>query len=378
MKPRGLDELQTYDLAFLPDIVAWEDGPADANAALLQLLASPEIAQKRWIWRQYDHQVLTNTVVGPGSDAAVLRIKEAAPSGIAVATDGDGVKTYLDPFAGGALAVAEATRNVACSGARPVAITDCLNFGNPERLDVYFQLEECVRGMAAACEMLGVPVVSGNVSLFNESDGEAIYPTPVVGALGVLDDVSKAVASGFQAEGDAVYLIGGVGEVRDGVTLVGDASQLAGSEYLRQFHGLIAGSVRIELALEARLQQVLIQAASEAMLRSAHDCSHGGLAVTLAEACMYHGIGFATEGLEIDGRRDAALFGETASRVVVSLSRDHVGAFEALLERSEVPFVRLGETGGERLRLAGTIDLPLDELSAAYEGGLEAALTSSS
>ena len=264
VKPRGLDELQTYDLAFLPDIVAWEDGPADANAALLQLLASPEIASKRWIWRQYDHQVLTNTVVGPGSDAAVLRIKEAAPRGIAVSTDGDGVKTYLDPFAGGAMAVAEACRNVACSGARPVAITDCLNFGNPERLDVYFQLEECVRGMAAACETLGVPVISGNVSLYNESDGAAIYPTPVIGALGVLDDVSKAVPTGFQGDGDVVYLIGASTDAAGGRdVLPGDAISLAGSEYLRQFHGLVAGSVRIDLALEARVQHVLVEAAAE-------------------------------------------------------------------------------------------------------------------
>ena len=196
----GLDELQTYDLAFLPDMLAWERGTADTNAALLQLLGSPEITEKRWIWRQYDHQVLTNTVVGPGSDAAVLRIKEAAPRAIAVATDGDGVKTFLDPFTGGAMAVAEACRNVACSGALPVAITDCLNYGNPERLDVYFQLEESIRGMAAACETLGVPVISGNVSLYNESDGTAIYPTPVIGALGVLEDVAKVVPSGFQAE----------------------------------------------------------------------------------------------------------------------------------------------------------------------------------
>ncbi|HEY7467302.1 MAG TPA: phosphoribosylformylglycinamidine synthase subunit PurL, partial [Dehalococcoidia bacterium] len=376
VKPRGLDELQTYDLAFLPDIVAWEEGPADANAALLQLLASPEITQKRWIWRQYDHQVLTNTVVGPGSDAAVLRIKEAAPRGIAVATDGDGVKTYLDPFAGGALAVAEATRNVACSGAKPVAITDCLNFGNPERADVYFQLEECVRGMAAACETLGVPVISGNVSLYNESDGAAIYPTPVIGALGVLDDVAMAVPAGFQGEGDAVYLIGATTRREGGRDLLpGDPIQLAGSEYLRQFHGKVAGSVRIDLACEARVQRFLVDAAAEGLLRSAHDCSHGGLAVTLAEACLMGGAGFEGDALGIEGRRDAALFGETASRVVVSVSPDHVGAIEAMLERNEVPFSHLGETRGDRLRVAGAIDVALTDLRNAYEGGLEQALT---
>ncbi len=375
VKPRGLDELQTYDLAFLPDIVAFEQGPADANAALMQLLASPEIASRRWIWRQYDHQVLTNTVVGPGSDAAVLRIKQAAPRGIAVATDGDGVKTYLDPFAGGAMAVAEACRNVACSGARPIAVTDCLNFGNPERLDVYFQLEECIRGMAAACETLGVPVVSGNVSLFNESDGVAIYPTPVVGALGVLDDVSKVVPSGFQAEGDVVYLVGATGEQRDGQdVLVGEALDLAGSEYLRQAHGLVAGSVRIDLALEAHVQRSLVEGAAEGLLRSAHDCSHGGLIVTLAEACLQKRIGFISEGVGVRGRRDAALFGEKASRVVASVEASRVADLEALLERNQVPFLRLGSTGGDRLRFASSIDAALSELDAAYEGGLGEAL----
>jgi phosphoribosylformylglycinamidine synthase II len=369
IKPAGLDELQTYDLAFLPDIVAWEHGPADANAALLQLLASPEIASKRWVWRQYDHQVMTNTVVGPGSDAAVLRIKQAAPRAIAVATDGDGIKAYLDPFAGGAMAVAEACRNVACSGARPVAVTDCLNFGNPERLDVYFQLEECVRGMAAACETLGVPVISGNVSLFNESDGAAILPTPVIGALGVLDDASKAVASAFRVAGDAVYVIGTAGE-----SLEGPAVDLAGSEYLRQFHDLVAGSVRIDLALEARVQQLLVEAAGEELLHSAHDCSHGGLAVTLVESCLAGAMGFESQNVAIDGRRDAALFGEAASRVVVSVEPARVSDLQALCERIGVPYLRLGITGGDRLRLADSIDLALDDLRAAYEGGLETAL----
>jgi phosphoribosylformylglycinamidine synthase len=374
-RPKGLDELQTYDLAFLPDMLAWERGTADTNAALLQLLGSPEITQKRWIWRQYDHQVLTNTVVGPGSDAAVLRIKEASPRAIAVATDGDGVKTYLDPFTGGAMAVAEACRNVACTGALPVAITDCLNYGNPERLDVYFQLEESIRGMAAACETLGVPVISGNVSLYNESDGTAVYPTPVIGALGVLEDVADVVPSGFQTAGDVVYLIGETAE-RENTddVILGDPAHLAGSEYLREFHGLVAGSPRLDLALEARVQRVLVEGANEHLLRSAHDCSHGGLAVTIAEACLMQNVGFATERVHFRGRRDAALFGEKASRVVVSIDESNVGTLEALLARIEVPFVRLGITGGDHLRLSTSIDLPLDELRDAYEGGLSDAL----
>jgi phosphoribosylformylglycinamidine synthase len=376
-RPKGLDELQTYDLAFLPDMLAWERGTADTNAALLQLLGSPEITEKRWVWRQYDHQVLTNTVTGPGSDAAVLRIKEAAPRAIAVATDGDSVKTFLDPFTGGAMAIAEACRNVACTGALPVAVTDCLNYGNPERLDVYFQLEESIRGMAAACETLGVPVISGNVSLYNESNGTAIYPTPVIGALGVLEDVANVVPAGFQADGDVVYLIGESAERQESGTedvIVADASHLAGSEYLRQFHGLVAGSPRIDLALEARVQRVLVEAAGEKLLRSAHDCSHGGLAVTIAEACLQRGIGFETDRVRFRGRRDAALFGEKASRVVVSVQESNVAALEALLARIEVPFVRLGTTGGDHLRLSTSIDVPLAEMRPAYEGGLSEAL----
>ena len=372
VRPEKLDLIQTYDLAWLSDIVAWEEGPTDPNAALMQLLASPELASRRWIYRQYDHQVLTNTVTGPGSDAAVLRVKAVAPRAIALSTDGNGLKTYLDPFAGGALAVAEACRNVACSGARPVAVTDCLNFGNPERLDVYFELEECIRGMAAACETLGVPVVSGNVSLFNESNGTAIYPTPVVGALGIIDDVAKTVPMCFQMADEAVYLIG-CEEHLDG-SLKSEAAELAGSEYLRQFHGLVAGSPRIDLALEARVQQVLTEAAEAELLSSAHDCSQGGLAVAMAEAC-FGGVGFQSERFGIDGRVDAGLFGEAASRVVVSVAQNAVADLEALLNSTEVPFSRIGRTGGNRLRIGEYVDTSIADLIEVYESGLDQALS---
>jgi phosphoribosylformylglycinamidine synthase len=233
--------------------------------------------------------------------------------------------------------------------------------------------------MAAACETLGVPVISGNVSLFNESDGVAIYPTPVIGALGVLDDVTKAVPSAFQAAGDVVYLIGAKSEKRDGEdVIVGEPFELAGTEYLRQFHALVAGSPRIDLALEARVQRVLVEAAGEGLLRSAHDCSHGGLAVTLAEACVANRIGFSTDKVLLRGRRDAALFGEAPSRVVVSVDESKVGELEAVLARIEVPFVRLGLTGGERLRIASNIDVTLEDAAGAYEGGLVAVLDGAS
>jgi phosphoribosylformylglycinamidine synthase len=374
VKPADLDRLQSYDLDSLPDVATEK-----AGETLLRLLATPEIASKRWIWRQYDHQVLTNTVIGPGADAAVLRIKDAAPRGIAVATDGNGRLCHLDPYAGGAIAVAEACRNVACSGAKPIAITDCLNFGNPERPDIYWQLEEAVKGMSAACEAVGTPVVSGNVSLYNESDGVAIYPTPIAGAIGVLDDVSNAVPSGFQAAGDAVYLLGpGATLLADAdmeaVVLTGSAGDLAGSEYLFQTHGLVAGRPRIDLAAEARLQKALVEGAGRGLIRSAHDCSHGGLAVALAECCIEKGIGFNVTLLPIEGRLDAALFGEAQSRAVVSVRREDTPALESMLRAVGVPFAPIGATGGERLRIAGHLDVPLAALEAAYEGGLVEAL----
>src|SRR3990172_5064202 len=201
-----------------------------------------------------------------------------------------------------------------------------------------------------------------SVSLYNESDGGAIYPTPIVGALGLIDDVAKAVPMGFQGEGDAVYLVGAD-------SLTGEAIDLAGSEYLRQLHGLVAGSPRLDLALEARLQRALVEAAAAGLLRSAHDCSHGGLAATLAEACLAEGFGFSADELEITGRRDAALFGERASRVVVSVAEARAAALELLLAGIGVPYMRLGLTGGDRLRLGSEIDAALGELRRGGEGG---------
>jgi phosphoribosylformylglycinamidine synthase len=327
------------------------------------LLRSPDIASKRWVWRQYDHQVLTNTVVGPGSNAAVVRIKGTTKA-IALATDGDGRMCYLDPFAGGAMAVAEAARNVVCAGAVPLALTDCLNFGNPEKPEVYYQLEQCIDGMVAACEALGVPVVSGNVSLYNETNGEAIYPTPVVGMLGLIDDIERVVPMAFQDDGDAVFLLGGV--------LRGDAADLAGSEYLKMHHGLIAGKPRIDLDLEARVQRACLAAARAGLLKSAHDCSRGGLAVALAECCIEGGWGLDATDAAIEGRLDAALFGEAPSRIVVSTA-DPDG-LRALASGHGVPLTPLGRVAADRLRLAAAIDVPVTDLRRAHEDGLPAAL----
>ena len=353
-----------------------ECGPGET---LLRLLASPNIASKHSVYRQYDHQVQTNTVAGPGdSDAAVLRVKGTGRA-IAVAVDGNGRYCLLDPYIGGQIAVAEVCRNISCVGARPLALTDCLNFGNPLRPDIYYQLEECIRGMALASETLNAPVVSGNVSLFNETQGQAVLPTPVVGALGLLDDASKAVGAGFPEEGLAVMLLGPGLEAAT-------PQDLAGSEYLDVMQGMTAGQPHISLDLERRVQETCREGVRMGLVRSAHDCSNGGLAVALAESCIIGGVGFRGN-MDTTARWDAALFGEKQSRIVVSVERDQVSLLENLARSRDVPLLPLGRAGGERfvLRLGDeatndgsnggppAIDLPLERVSDAWTLALEAA-----
>jgi phosphoribosylformylglycinamidine synthase subunit PurL len=360
-KPAYLERLQSHDLASLPDLT-------DPPAALLGLLAAPEIADKRLVWRQYDHQVLTNTVAGPGSDAAVMRIK-GTNKGIALTTDGKGLYCYLDPYAGGAIAVAEAARNVVCAGAEPLAVTDCLNFGNPEKPEVYYQMEQVVRGMAAACERLGTPVISGNVSLYNETNGGAVLPTPVVGMLGLLEDVEQRCPMAFQAAGDDVFLLG--------AGLEAAAATLGGSEYLREVHGLVAGRPQIDLELEAGVQGACLEAIQGGLLHSAHDCSHGGLTVALAECCIESGLGLDGSGLKVSGRQDAALFGEGQSRIIISCPPKNRGLLEVLLGRivwKNVPVTYLGQVGGDRLVISGLLSVPVADLARAYREGLPRAL----
>ncbi|MDI6857719.1 MAG: phosphoribosylformylglycinamidine synthase subunit PurL [Dehalococcoidia bacterium] len=359
-EPSYLRRLQSFDLASLPDLPA-----ASAATALLRLLATPEIADKRWVWRQYDHQVLTNTVIGPGSDAAVMRIK-GTKKGIALTTDGNGLYCYLDPQAGGAIAVAEAARNVVCAGATPVAVTDCLNFGNPEKPDVYYQMEHVIRGMAAACEVFGTPVISGNVSLYNETNGDAVLPTPVVGMLGLLEDVEKRCPMAFQQEGDEVFLLG--------AALDAPVSTLAGSEYLREMHGVIAGRPQIDLGLEARVQAACLEAIQQGVLHSAHDCSHGGLAVTLAECCIEGGVGLDASSLTAPGRLDAALFGEGQSRIVVSCAAGNSDRLREIAKRRDAPLTPLGRIGGDRLVIGDILAVPVAELVRAYREGLPRAI----
>ena len=348
---------QRYPLGRLP---LPGGGPAPV---LLRLLGSPNIGSKEQIYQQYDQRVQTNTVVAPGSDAAVLRIK-GSRKGIALCTDGNGRYCYLDPYKGGAIAVAEACRNLSCVGAEPIALTDCLNFGNPENPEIYYQLEWCIRGMAAACRVLDVPVVSGNVSLYNETQGRAIYPTPVVGALGLLDDVRLHTTSSFKGSGELVALVGSH-EIR------GRPRDLAGTEYLEQVHAKVAGKPAIDLEHERKVQRLCRRAILQRVVTSAHDCSDGGLAVALAESCIAGGVGFHGT-FKVTGRWDAALFGEVQSRVIVSLPADSLDDLMALAEESAVPVLPLGITvSAPRFVIDGLVDLPLEELNAAWRHALD-------
>lgn len=357
-RPAWQDEVQRLDVTAIPL-------PRDYGKVLLQLLATPAIACKAMVWEQYDHMLFLNTVVGPGGDAVVLRVK-GTEKGIALATDGNGRYTFLDPFTGGMIAVAEGARNVVASGAEPVAITNCLNFGDPTRPEIMWQFAEAVRGMAAACGVLQTPVTGGNVSFYNETTGQAIFPTPIVGMLGILSHLSHATTPAWKGAGDLVVLLGQTRE------------ELGGSEYLKICHGLVQGRPPVmDLDLERRVQQCCLEAIRAGVVRSAHDCSDGGLAVALAEGC----IGASDRQIGVDlslpeiVRPDALLFGESQSRIILSLREADLGKLHAIADRHGVMVTPLGRTGGSRLVCWGRsfrIDLPLADMDHAWRGSLSA------
>jgi phosphoribosylformylglycinamidine synthase II len=342
---------------------------ADGNATLLALLGSPTIGSKRWVYRQYDHMVRTNTINIPGLGAGVVRIK-GTDRALAMSVDGNGRYSYLDPYRGAVLAVAEAARNVACAGARPLGATDCLNFGNPERPAIMWQFAQAVEGIGAACRALDVPITGGNVSLYNETDGRAIYPTPVIGVVGLLEHADRVLTRRFQGAGEVIVLLGeGRGE-------------LGGSEYLKVVHDLVRGMPpAVDLDAERALQLLVVALADARLLRSAHDCSDGGIAVALAECCFdTGGVGAeaSIEGVEVarDPRinRVAALFGETASRVVVSVTTDGLAGVLARAAAARVPARVIGQTGGNRLRIAAAgrteIDLAVDDAEPIWASAI--------
>ena len=338
--PAYQEYLQSINMDVLPDV-------KDATGVLLSLLESPTIANKRWIYEQYDHMVRTNTVVRPGSDAAVIRIK-GTNRALAMTADGNGRYCVLHPYLGGSIAVAEAARNLVCSGAEPIGLTDCLNFGNPERPDVMWQFVLAVEGIADACRELTIPVVSGNVSFYNETNGLSIYPTPILGMVGLIDSAERVMTQWFKTAGDVVILFG---ESRE---------DLGGTEYLRAVHHREQGSPPyLNLEREKAVQACVLSLIREGLLESAHDCSDGGLAVALAESALSHPVRpvGAVVRLDLRGlRRDALLFGESQSRVVVSVKPGQAERVLDIARRSGVPAATIGTVGGERL----TIDVQGD------------------
>ena len=327
-EPAYFREFQQMDVQ-VPEI-------QDAGSMLKTLLGQPTIASKEWVYDQYDYMVRTNTAVPPGSDAAVIRIR-GTNKALAMTTDCNSRYLYLDPEMGGKIAVAEAARNIICSGAEPLAITDCLNFGNPEKPEIFWQLEKAADGMSEACRTLGTPVIGGNVSLYNETNGEAVYPTPVIGMVGLIHDLAHITTQHFKAPGDLVYVIGAA------------MPEFGGSELQKVLDGAISGPApAMDLAVEQKRQKQLLKAIQAGLVASAHDLAEGGLAVAAAEALFGTDLGAE---LTVAGCEVSALFGETQSRFLVSVSPEHQAAFEELVEEA---FFTGRVTGGDRLIIKNT------------------------
>ncbi len=349
--------------------------PSDLTSNLKRLLATPNICGKRWIWQQYDHMVQTNTVEGPGAgDAGVIRIKGSQRS-LAMALDGNARWCYLDPRLGAMHAVAEAARNVACTGATPIGGTNCLNFGNPEKPHIMWQFSQVIDGITKACEELEIPITGGNVSFYNETLGEGIYPTPVLGIVGLLEDVRKAVWPDFREPGRAIVLLRAAepGDATDA------ESEFGSSEYAKEILGAVWGyPPALELGKEAALQKALLEMAQIEILDSAHDCSEGGIAVALGESGFAKGVGMSLDLTSRGLPPEFALFGEDASRVVISCDRDKLGAIQQVAVKYGIAAELIGETVPERMeiRLDGrvVVSVAVSELREAYEGALERAL----
>jgi phosphoribosylformylglycinamidine synthase len=369
-RPASFDQERALDVATVK-------APADLGGALLALLASPNIASKEWIYRQYDHMVRVGTVVRPGADAAVIRILDGAKDpanakGLALKTDCNSRFCALDPYEGARLAVAECYRNISAVGAEPLATTDCLNFGNPERPDVMWQLVEAIRGLGDACKALDTPVVSGNVSLYNETEGRAVKPTPTIGMVGLIANAADAVGPAFQPD-CAIALLGV------------NTDEIGGSEYLDVIHKKQAGAPpRLDVAREIAVGRACRAMIAAKLLASSHDCSEGGLAVALAESCIQParpGAPLVGATLKLDDtlRPDLLVFGEAPSRIVISFPPEREAEVRALADREGAPMKVIGATGGRRLTIyqqtARVLDVAVDELASAWRGGFRSVVS---
>ena len=335
--------------------------PENLRDAILTVLGSPNVASKRWIWEQYDHMIFLGTLEGPGGDAAVIRLPDREHA-VAISVDGPARYCYLDPYEGARLAVAEAARNVATVGARPLAITNCLNFGNPEKPGVMWQFAEATRGIADACTALGTPVTGGNVSFYNETSGRAIYPTPVIGMLGALDHLEDRVGLAFVNEGDAIVLLGTT-----------DPEDMGGSEFAKVIHGCVGGRPpQLDMSSEKALHALLHRIARSKLISSAHDLSKGGLAIALCESALRGGRGFSVD-VPADHR---VLFAESPSRAVVSCAPASLMDLRRAADELDVPFAEIGTVETTALRL-GSIEVGLDEARRVFETGLAGLLSTS-
>ncbi len=349
-RPAYLDRILNFDINQLKPVKIIQD-------VFLKIFSSMNIVSKRWVYEQYDHMVRTNTSVYPGGDAAVIRIKKTNKA-LSMKTDGNGRYVYLNPRRGGRIAVAEAARNVVCTGAQPLAITNCLNFGNPYKPEMFYMFREAVAGMGEACRVFDTPVTGGNVSFYNESPTSAVYPTPVIGMVGLIEDLNNVTSAYFKRDGDAIYLIG--------IT----KPEIGGSEFLKVCYNEVAGECpSLDLELEKKTQQMLLEAIKHGWIESAHDVSDGGLAVTVAESCIMNQdkpIGAKLVIKNIDMRPEWFLFSESQSRIIVSVKPDNQESLEAFFNEQGIIIKEIGKTGGSKLEISEWISVPLSDLQKIY------------
>ena len=348
-EPAYLKEVAAFNFQELPQ-------PKNLNDAILKVFSSPNIVSKRWVYEQYDSMVRTNTIIGPGCDSAVILIKENNKA-LAVKTDCNSRYVYLNPREGTKLAVAESARNIVCSGGVPLAITNCLNFGNPYKPEMYWQFKEAIAGMGEACRFFDTPVTGGNVSFYNESPNVAVYPTPTIGMVGLIENLDNITTSYFKDEDDLIYILGE------------DFEELGGSEYLKIIHGKVAGnSPKIDLQSEKKLHETLLKLIGNKLIKSAHDISEGGVVSALAECCIINReklIG-ADINIPIKSREDFSLFSESQSRIIISIDKGYKNSVEKILNETKQYFRFIGKTGGKKLIINSKLNFDLTHLEDLY------------
>ena len=348
-EPKYIDEKRKFDFNSLPKIENISD-------AFVKIFTSPNIASKKWVYQQYDSMVRTNTIIGPGCDSAVVMIK-GTNKALAMNIDCNGRYVYLNPRVGTQIAVAEAARNIVCSGGKPLAVTNCLNFGNPYKPENYWQFKEAVKGMGDACREFNTPVTGGNVSFYNESPNTAVYPTPTIGMVGLVENLDNITTSFFKGSGDLIYLLGS------------DKEEIGGSEFLKVIHNLVTGnSPSLDFTVEKKLQNIILQLIKKRFIKSAHDISEGGIICALAECCILdeNNLIGAYVNIRTINREDFTFFSESQSRVIVSIDNENKKEFENLLNKLAQPYYYLGETRKKEFIVNDVINFNIDELSSLY------------